>query len=80
MQRRLNSETSLLKIVYVRGVFRNFLRERASIFVTFFKPIFPAELFLSNLSAKIDSSGVRGHAPPENFRKFAYCNGHFSAF
>ena len=53
-------------MLHVRGVFTNFLRERTSIFVTFFKRIFPAELFLSNLSAKNDSRGVRGHAPLEN--------------
>ena len=54
-------------MIHVRSVFRNFLREMASIFVTFFKRIFSAELFLSNLSAKNDSRGVGGQAPPENF-------------
>ena len=54
-------------MLHVRGIFTNFSRERTSIFVTFFKRIFPAEIFLSNLSAKNDSRGVREHAPLENF-------------
>ena len=41
---------------------------------------FPDSVILSNLSYKNDSRGVRGHAPAKNFSKFAYCNGHFSAF
>ena len=51
---------------HVRGVFRNFLRGGVSIFVTFFKRIFSGELFLSNLSAKNDSRGVRGRKTFEN--------------
>ena len=52
----------------VKGVIRNFLRKEASIFVTFFKRIFfPAELFLSNLSAKNDSRGAEGMLPQKIF-------------
>ena len=52
---------------HVRGEFRKFFREEVSIFVTFFSSVFfSAELILSNLSAKYDPRGVRGHAPPEN--------------
>ena len=52
---------------HVRDVFRNFLREGVSNFVIFSSAFFPAELILSNLSAKNDSRGVRGHATPKNF-------------
>ena len=51
---------------HVRGVIKNFLREGASI-VAFFKRIFPAELILSNLSAKNDSRGSGGMLPRKNF-------------
>ena len=54
-------------MVYVRGVFRNFLKEGAPIFVTFLSVFFPAQLFLSNLSAKNDSRGVQGHASRKIF-------------
>ena len=53
---------------HVKGVFRIFFREGASIFVTFFKRIFPAELILKNLSANNDSRGVREYAPQKNFK------------
>ena len=45
---------------HVRGVFRNFLRKGASIFVTFFQA---EELFLSILSAQNDSRGSGGMLP-----------------
>ena len=41
--------------------------EGASIFVTFFNRIFPAELFLSNLSVKNDSRGSGGMLPLKIF-------------
>ena len=41
---------------------------------------FPGRVISSNLSNKNDFRGVRGHATPKIFGKFAYCNGHFSAF
>ena len=50
-------------------------------FCHFFKrSFFPSELILKNLSNENDSRGIRRHALPENFWKFTYCNGHFSAF
>ena len=55
----------------VKGVFRIFFREGTSIFVIFFKRIFPAELILKNLSAKNDSRGVREHAPQEKILKIS---------
>ena len=52
-----------------RGVFRNFFKEGAPILRHFFKrSFFPAELILSNLGTKNDSRGVRGNAPPKNFK------------
>ena len=74
MQRRLNSETGVNKPfenVSCQGRIRIFFREGASIFVTFFKRIFPAELILKNLSAKNDSRGVREHAPQEKNLKIS---------
>ena len=53
---------------HVRSVFRNFLREEASIFVTFSSVFFPAELFLSNLNAKNDSKGSGGMLPWKIFK------------
>ena len=54
--------------------------ERGTNFRHFSSVVFSTDLILSNLSNKNDSRGVRGHAHPEKFCKFAYCNGHFSAF
>ena len=48
---------------HARGVFKIFFRERALIFITFFKLIFPVELISSNLSAKNDSRGSRACYP-----------------
>ena len=70
MQRRLNSGTGVnkpFKNVSCQGRIQKFFREEASILVTFSRVFFPAELILSNLSAKNDSRGVRGHALPESF-------------
>ena len=67
--------------VLYQGRIQNLCQERAPNFVTFSSvAFFPAELILSNLSNKNNFRGDRGHAPPENFQTFAYCNSHFSAF
>ena len=67
--------------VLYQGRIQNLFQGRAPDFVTFSSVVFfPAELILSNLSNKNNSRGDRGHAPPKIFQKFAYCNGHFSAF
>ena len=84
MQRRLDPETGVNKPfenVFLSGAYSEFFLKRGINFGHFFKrSFFSAELILSNINTKNDSRGVRGHAAPENFLKFAYCNGHFSAF
>ena len=70
MQRRLNSETSVnepFENVSCQGRIHKFFEGEGINFRHFFTRIFPAELFLSNLSARNDSRGIRGHAPLENF-------------
>ena len=53
---------------HVKGVSRIIFRERAPNFVTFSSAVFfPAELILSNLSNKIDSSGFGGMLPRKIF-------------
>ena len=65
---------------HVRDVFQNFFREGIKFRHFFKRSFFPAELILNYFSYKNDSRGVRGLAPSENFWKFTYSNGHFSAF
>ena len=68
MQRRLNPEKSVnkpLENVSCQGRIQNFFQGGDTIFVTFSSVVFSADLILSNLSTENDSSGVRGHAPPE---------------
>ena len=53
---------------HVRGVFRNFFKERAPNFITFSSVVFsPAKLILSNLSNKNDSRGSGGMLPRKIF-------------
>ena len=62
MQRRLNSETGVNKPfenVLCQGRIQNFFQGGGINFCHFFKRIFPAELILTNLSAKNDSRGAR---------------------
>ena len=83
MQRLLNSETGVNKPfenVSCQGRIQKFFEERGIDFRHFSSVIFPEELFLSILSAKNDSRGVRGQAPLKNFWKLAYYHGHFSVF
>ena len=84
MQRHLDPETGVNKPfqnVSCQGRIQNFFQGESTKFCHFFKRnFFSAELILSNLSNKNDSMGVQGHVSPENFCKFAYCNGHFRAF
>ena len=70
MQRRFNAETGVNKPfenVSCQGRIQNFFQGEGTKFRHFSSEFSPAELFLSNLSAKNDSREVRGHAPPENF-------------
>ena len=47
--------------------------------MTYFQAyFFPDRIILKHIENKKGSRGVRGHALPENFGKFTYCNGHFS--
>ena len=77
---RKREKISPFKMFHVRGLFRIFFRERHQISSLFQAQSFPGRVILSNLSNKNDFREVRGHASPRNFWKFAYCNGHFSAF
>ena len=82
MQRRLDPETGVNKpfeSVLCLGRIQNLFEGGAPIFVTFSGVVFSAGLFLNNFSNKTAFKGVRRHASPEKFRKFTYCNGHFSA-
>ena len=83
MQRHLDPETGVYKPfenVFVSGAYSEIFKGGGMNFRHFSSAVFLTDLFLNNLSNKNDSRGVRGHAAPENFSKFAYCNGHFSAF
>ena len=84
MQSCLDLETGVnkpFKNVSCQRRFQNFFQEGAPVFgfATFSSIIFFGDLILSNLSTKNDSRGVQGHATPQKFSKFAYCNGHFCA-
>ena len=65
--------------VSCQGRIENFFREGAPNFVTFFNRIFCGRVNYKQLKKQKDSRGAGGISP-ENFCKFAYCNGHFSAF
>ena len=70
MQRRLNPETGVNKLFEngsCQGRVQKFFEVGGINFRHCFQAIFFRQLFLSNLSAKNDSRGVRGHAPPEIF-------------
>ena len=63
------------------GVARNFKKGEGSIIFTFFvERIFFGKTNLKLIKKQGMLLGVRGLAPPENFSKFTYCNGYFSAF
>ena len=71
MQRRLNSKTGVNKPfenVSCQKSIQKFFEGEGINFCHFFQAyFFPAELFLSSLSAENNSKGVRGHASLENF-------------
>ena len=73
MQRCLNSETGVNKLfenVSCQGRIQKFFEEEGINFRHFFQAyFFPAELFLSNSSAKNDSKGSPGVCSRENFLK-----------
>ena len=48
--------------------------------ILFKRSFFRRKYFEVNLRIKTCSGGVWEHAPPEKLGKFAYYNGHFSAF
>ena len=82
MQRRLDPETGVNKLfenVLMSGGYSQFFLGGGTNF-RHFSSVLLADLISSKLSTKNDSWGVLGHAPPENFGKFAYCNGYFIAF
>ena len=67
MQKRINSETGInksFKNVSCQGCVQEFFEGGSSILSLFSNVFFPAELFLSSLSAKNDSRGVRGACFP----------------
>ena len=72
MQRRLDPEMGVNKpfeSVSCQGRNQNFFQGRGTNFRHFFKrSFFSAELIVSNLSTRNNSRGVRGHAPPKNFK------------
>ena len=70
MQRRVDPDTSVNKPFEngsCQGGNQKIFEGGSINFRHFFQAyFFPAELFLSNLSVKNDSRGVRGHALPES--------------
>ena len=63
-----------------RDVFRIFFRYAKAFYLDIFSRLFfPAESIWSKMRNKNGSRGVRGYVPSENFWKFTYRNGHFSA-
>ena len=83
MQRRLDTETGVNKPfenVFMSGVYSEFFSGKGTSFRDFSSLVFQTDSILSNWSNKYDFKRVQGHAPSKNVWKFAYCNGHFSAF
>ena len=77
MQTRLDPKTGVNKPfenILCQGVFRIFFREGTPIFVTSSSAFFPADLILSNLSAKNDSGGGVRAAMAEAFLKWGAQN------